>query len=587
MANQANAKRRESTVVAESDFFRRNRETIESIVIAVVLAFLFRTFLAEAFVIPTGSMAPTLMGRHVDIQCEQCGYQFPAGASIENDNGARAVHGMPQQVVIRATCPLCRYSVDLKRKDMDDPDMDHESFNGDRILVEKFTYNIWDPQRWDVIVFKYPGNAKQNYIKRLIGLPNEAIRIRHGDIFTRPTDSNKAYRIARKPPAKMLAMMQMVHDTNYTAKDLAKADWPARWQPWSPRVDGGTPQTSRVSGGERNGFQIAGSSGEQWFRYYHYLHRRSKDWPGPIDKDAAKPNLITDHYAYNDAQNNFAMDPHNPNDGELRQQVSQGHHWVGDICAEFEVQIKNDEGTVVLEIVEGGVHYQCHINVGSGQAKLTMGKSLQQFESDDKTTRTAEPLANTRVRGAGTYRLRFSNFDNQLRLWVNSRLVKFNGPTTFATAMDSRPTWSQRDPGDISPIAIAGRGADLIVKRARLHRDVYYIATRSGSQSNDEYDLPTSPDEIHRILHDPKLWSSDDGTAMFDSRPSIDSFQMGEGQYFPLGDNSPQSKDARYWSGSDEAEVTRKLLTGKALFIYWPHPWRYVIPNFKRMKIIR
>src|SRR5438067_1059753 len=40
------------------------RETIESIVVAFVLAFLFRTFEAEAFVIPTGSMAPTLYGQH-------------------------------------------------------------------------------------------------------------------------------------------------------------------------------------------------------------------------------------------------------------------------------------------------------------------------------------------------------------------------------------------------------------------------------------------------------------------------------------------------------------------------------------------
>ena len=40
------------------------RDTIESIVFAFILAFLFRTFEAEAFVIPTGSMAPTLYGRH-------------------------------------------------------------------------------------------------------------------------------------------------------------------------------------------------------------------------------------------------------------------------------------------------------------------------------------------------------------------------------------------------------------------------------------------------------------------------------------------------------------------------------------------
>ena len=38
------------------------RETVESIVIAVILAFLFRTFVAEAFVIPTGSMAPHNQG---------------------------------------------------------------------------------------------------------------------------------------------------------------------------------------------------------------------------------------------------------------------------------------------------------------------------------------------------------------------------------------------------------------------------------------------------------------------------------------------------------------------------------------------
>ena len=38
------------------------RDTIESILFAFVLAFMFRTFEAEAFVIPTGSMAPTLYG---------------------------------------------------------------------------------------------------------------------------------------------------------------------------------------------------------------------------------------------------------------------------------------------------------------------------------------------------------------------------------------------------------------------------------------------------------------------------------------------------------------------------------------------
>ena len=48
-----------------------------------MLAFLFRTFEAEAFVIPTGSMAPTLMGRHKDLECPECHYNFQVSASEE------------------------------------------------------------------------------------------------------------------------------------------------------------------------------------------------------------------------------------------------------------------------------------------------------------------------------------------------------------------------------------------------------------------------------------------------------------------------------------------------------------------------
>lgn len=61
---------------------------------------------------------------------------------------------------------------------------------------------------------------------------------------------------------------------------------------------------------------------------------------------------------------------------------------------------------------------------------------------------------------------------------------------------------------------------------------------------------------------------------------------MGEDEYFMLGDNSPGSQDSRLWGGmSDDffAEydlpsreqwvVERDLLIGKALFVYWPHPW--------------
>lgn len=51
---------------------------------------------------------------------------------------------------------------------------------GDRLFVNKFIYRFRDPQRWDIIVFKYPEDPSKDFIKRLIGLPGETIEIRNG-----------------------------------------------------------------------------------------------------------------------------------------------------------------------------------------------------------------------------------------------------------------------------------------------------------------------------------------------------------------------------------------------------------------------
>src|SRR5262245_38280322 len=115
------------------------RETVESIVIAFVLAFLFRTFEAEAFVIPTGSMAPTLMGRHKDVYCPQCGHRYQVTAS--EDESA------PQSAweCLAGTCPVCRYTLPM-RTDLPEKLLanyskgevrNQPSYNGDRILVNK------------------------------------------------------------------------------------------------------------------------------------------------------------------------------------------------------------------------------------------------------------------------------------------------------------------------------------------------------------------------------------------------------------------------------------------------------------------
>src|SRR5689334_11011169 len=55
------------------------KETLESIFIAFILAFIFRAFVVEAFVIPTGSMATTLLGAHMRFTCKECGYTWDVG----------------------------------------------------------------------------------------------------------------------------------------------------------------------------------------------------------------------------------------------------------------------------------------------------------------------------------------------------------------------------------------------------------------------------------------------------------------------------------------------------------------------------
>jgi hypothetical protein len=88
------------------------REIIETVVFVVVLVLLLKTFLAEAFVIPTGSMATTLLGYNIDVTCDKCGYVFPVNASKQED----PQDGPPQEVVM-CRCPNCAWLQRLHPED--------------------------------------------------------------------------------------------------------------------------------------------------------------------------------------------------------------------------------------------------------------------------------------------------------------------------------------------------------------------------------------------------------------------------------------------------------------------------------------
>jgi signal peptidase I len=55
--------------------------------------------------------------------------------------------------------------------------------SGDYLLIDEISYRFREPQRGEVVVFHYPGDEKTYYIKRIIGLPDEQIKINGGKIF--------------------------------------------------------------------------------------------------------------------------------------------------------------------------------------------------------------------------------------------------------------------------------------------------------------------------------------------------------------------------------------------------------------------
>ncbi len=78
------------------------REVVETVVFVVVLVLLLKAFLAEAFVIPTGSMAPTLLGYHRNVTCPQCGHTFSINLSDQLDPERQG-----NAVITGCTCPNC------------------------------------------------------------------------------------------------------------------------------------------------------------------------------------------------------------------------------------------------------------------------------------------------------------------------------------------------------------------------------------------------------------------------------------------------------------------------------------------------
>ena len=174
--------------------------TFESLIITFALVLVWRAFVMEAYRIPTGSMAETLMGTHFRLRCPQCGYKYDYGFVSERYGLSRDT--IPRSSVRKVTsrCPSCGYHQPAGGA--------MPVANGDRILVLKCIYQFFEPRQWDIAVFKDPRVPATNLIKRLLGRPGETVEIIDGDVYI---DG----RISRKPPRVQNELWMPVYDNDY------------------------------------------------------------------------------------------------------------------------------------------------------------------------------------------------------------------------------------------------------------------------------------------------------------------------------------------------------------------------------------
>jgi len=536
------------------------RDTVESIWIAVVLAFVLRAFMVEAFVIPTGSMAPRLMGEHWQLVCPTCGREYAYGVvkNIQDDpRFSRSRRTMPTGAI----CPNCNSPF---------PATTHASYtrSGDRVLVMKYLYRFAEPSPWDVVVFRNPQNNRENYIKRLVGLPGETIEIIHGDIFVRTDEA--PWHIRRKPPSAQQAMWQVVFDNDYqpSMETFRRYDRAGRTPPhWKAASDA---------------WDLAGSYG----RIFAF---RGSPEPAEIVLQAGREEFLP-HYGYNQR-------------GAETRAINEGR----DICSDLKLS---------AVLVPGGSDLRLMLSLTSFEHKF-MGeiaadgacRLLYDPPGDGKDNWIEWASGSVGALQAGrSYRVALSHVDFRVTLWVDGRALLVSNDRQYRAdrrQLESRLAASTRRPIPTPQVKIAARGGPCQLKHVKVERDVYY--TSPLIRPVEEGPLW---DFARRLRRKGKLTDRSPGWGTTGNPITLGKFKDASlDQFFVLGDNSPQSLDGRAWTSASPTlrltdddgrevyrlgTVPRYNLIGKAFFVYWPSGYRLpllpglpIVPNVGSMRLIR
>lgn len=176
------------------------RDNLEAITVSIIVIVLFKYFVLEAYKIPTGSMQPTLMG------------WTPSAGAVAATGKSGGLH--------------------------------------DRVLVDKLSFHFRDPERWEIVVFKYPLDRSKNFIKRIAGMPGEDLEIRNGDLFAGPRGGELS--ILRRPEPVLESMLLLLDTTG---------EWRPEGGGWSAEGDhiggplAGSISFPRTTSGVRDAYQ--------------------------------------------------------------------------------------------------------------------------------------------------------------------------------------------------------------------------------------------------------------------------------------------------------------------------------------------
>lgn len=501
------------------------RSLAESLVSLLIAVILFRTFLAEGYMISTGSMAPALLGYHKRVVCPTCHAEFPFGVAYDTDDPDDAEADTLRRQ--NAICPDCgQVGINVA---------DESRNHGDQLLVFKQAYAHRSPRRWEVIVFRNPADPLEAFVKRVAGLPGEAIQIAGGDVSIDGKLCRKDWsdqREVRIPVHRHRAVASGSSVRAHWIAEPADADENPAWQ---PDVDGFT-------------FSGADAKSGAWVNYAHWIRRGGQhqtavplaSWPSEIqpqsvppaglryDKQThrlscigAMPERIRDRLIelcgieefqsavselYEQSHVAPVTDFYGYNSGDQQQAptVVRDLMWTG------RVSVAQGQGEFRVEMSNGPQTFEVVFDFDRGEVRLHV--------DDGKEPAEAGSLPSSLARGGGLVEI--SLFDRQVLVAVDG--VPVLSPFLFETLAESRVTRH--------PIRFGAKGLDVRVDGIVIYRDVFYTP-QSGGHGNGE--------------------------------PCV----LGKDEFFVLGDNSPVSHDSRRWL---HAPVPRRLLVGKPFMVHMP-----------------